>query len=195
MRILLGTLTHVPLIVFWMSLYTFLSGFDSSSTTTADLYFAMLRGQVRPFVQFLSIHSIAVNVFVIICNIVFPAYPLNGSRCLTAFVVDCGFSSVQAAVIAAATAIVEAVGVVIFGIYAVMAMEGGRAGVLYVPAGIFMFTSSFHLLQMALAGRVYEHPLFERPCYRQLDNEQSKGRNQVDLTPLTSPSDLNSILA
>jgi hypothetical protein len=94
-----------------MSLYTFLSGFDSSSSTTADLYFAMLRGQVRPFVQILSMHSIYVNVFVIICNIVFPAYPLNGSRCLAAFVVHCGFTSVQAALVSAITAIVEAVGV------------------------------------------------------------------------------------
>jgi hypothetical protein len=164
----------VPQIVFWIVIFALSAEFNFSEFDFQIRFYELKGGGPGPFFKVLSMQSVELNLILIIFNLFVPAYPLDGGRCLAALLVHYGVAVVKAAVITAVTAIIAAVVLVIYGFYTLVA-QGRGTGFFFILVAIFIIISSVNLFRMAKTGRVYEHPLFDRPCYRQRDSGQSGG--------------------
>jgi hypothetical protein len=186
----LGTLTHVPLIIFWIIVFAFASGFDFSEFDFLIRFYELKNDGSGPFLRVVSMQSIQLNVLLIIFNLLVPAYPLDASRCVPALLVHFGVATVKAASITAIIAIAEAAVSVVFGIY-VIVVNGNVSGYFFVLIAIFVLLSSADLLKMALTGCVFEHAIFDRPCYRRGEQGQNReSHNYGPLTPLDFTDDI-----
>ncbi len=170
LAIITGPLTHIPQIAFWVILYGLLTDFDYSNFYFTIYLLNVKYGGATAFFETLAEQAVELNTILIIFNLFVPAFPLDGGRCLAALLVQCGTRVQRAAVMTAVTAMVIAVGLLSYGIFNVV-VQGQGPGLITILIALYIFSSSNQLLQMAKQGNACDHPLFNRACYRQVEQQ------------------------
>lgn len=167
---LAGPLTHIPMAAFWFAMFCVVA---SPSSFSFNFYFSELK-TLKGWFAVLFEQTVAFNMIMFAFNLFIPAYPMDGGRCLAALLVRGGVPVPRAAIITAVTAEIIACCMIAFGIYQVFFNETGVGGIMFILIGVFILYLSHALFRMARAGRVHEHPLFSKECYRNADREQAR---------------------
>lgn len=162
-----GPLTHIPQMGFWILIYAIVSSGDFSNFRRL-FTFDQLEDGFTGFVSVLSVQSFWLNSILIVFNLLVPAYPLDGGRCLAASLILCGVGIVKAAYVTSIMGMLIAAALGVWGL-ATFFYEDNPNGILTVLVAIFIFSSSSGLYSLTKAGRVREHPIFGRACYDQTE--------------------------
>jgi len=166
---LAGPLTHIPMAAVWFALFCIMA---SPASFSFKYYFSEL-GTLKGWFAVLFQQAVVLNLIIFAFNLFIPAYPLDGGRCFAAMLVLGGVPVPKAAIITAVTAELIAGCMIAFGVYQVFFSETGMGGIMFILIGVFILYLSHSLYRMARAGRVYEHPLFAKDCYRHANSEQA----------------------
>lgn len=157
---LAGSLTYVPMFAVWFGLFCSVkspSQFSPFIAYKQDLETAKgWFGEVFEQAAF-------VNIVLFIFNLLIPAYPLGGGRCLAATLVQCGKPVHRAAKILSITGSISACCTIALGVIFIVFGDGGG---LFVFFGLWFLWESFNLYRNATLTNVFNHPFFDHACYR-----------------------------
>jgi Zn-dependent protease len=125
--------THIPMAAIWVALYC---------TVASPFSFNLFRGlalgdlnTIKGFFSYLFQQSIFQNAALLAFNVIVPAYPLDGGRCLAALLVKCGVQVLPARIITIMTAVVS---VCVAGIYGLSSAGGVRDTILIFYVRVFI---------------------------------------------------------
>ena len=139
-----GPATHIPMAFFWWAILGLAEAGDGWR-----------------FGATVALNAIFMNVYLCAFNLLLPAYPLDGGRVMAAVLSIRGMEPNKAGKITSGTAIVIALGLLAYGIWALF-VAGDPHAIMCCLVAVFILQNSKQLYDLAVAGRVIEHPLFAR---------------------------------
>mmetsp|Transcript_10994 Transcript_10994/g.17005 ORF Transcript_10994/g.17005 Transcript_10994/m.17005 type:complete len:315 (-) Transcript_10994:83-1027(-) len=184
---LAGPLTHIPQAAVWFGVFAVVTEGDLGSFDRYINLSELREGGADVFFKFMALQSIGINVGLFIFNLFIPAYPLDGGRCFAALLVMCGVRVQKAAYRTSILAILIGLGMGIYGAMEYIRNDSPN-GLFVVLICVFIIMNSYQLFSMTKAGRVLQHPLFSRQCYR--ETEQEAERNQQQQQQGGSPTEI-----
>jgi hypothetical protein len=181
----MGPAMHVPQAVIWLGVYAGLQKGDLSKISrTIDLD-ALKFGGAHAFASILAVQAIIMNACLFIFNLGIPAYPLDGGRCFAVFLVMLGFSPKVSAVLTSIAAILIGLTMVYYGTYLYVVEKSG-SGVFIALVAMFICYSSLELCKVASSGRITDHPLFDRECYRDIRRQAIQNNTNTERESTTT---------
>mmetsp|Transcript_44963 Transcript_44963/g.66166 ORF Transcript_44963/g.66166 Transcript_44963/m.66166 type:complete len:308 (+) Transcript_44963:210-1133(+) len=184
---LAGPLSHLPQMLFWLALYVFTSGGDFVYFRNM-FYISSLHDGAIGFFSTLFAQGFFLNVELLVFNLLIPAYPLDGGRCMASILIMCGVEIKRAAMATSFTAIVISSVLAVWGAVSTFVYDN-TGGIFLVFVGLYIFAASKLLLDLARQDRLQEHPLFGRACYRQQAAPTASGSSARAPGNVSSPTD------
>mmetsp|Transcript_17656 Transcript_17656/g.17088 ORF Transcript_17656/g.17088 Transcript_17656/m.17088 type:complete len:296 (-) Transcript_17656:252-1139(-) len=162
-----GPLTHPFQSMIWFALY-FVTG-RGISDFKFSIYLKTINSSAGGYFSTLCAQAIWLNLMLFCFNLLIPAYPLDGGRCLASLLVMFGVELNQAAYTTAITSMV--IGAII-GLYAlcIILLAKNFGGIFLALIAAYVFFEGKKLFDLTKAGKVKDHPVFGRDCY---DNRES----------------------
>ena len=181
-----GPLTHIPQMIFWVAMFAAFGG--NFSQFSMSYYLAELSDSAASFFVVLSQTAFWTNLFILAFNLFVPAYPLDGGRCLAAYLIMRGYRMEKTALIVSVTAMVLSGGLLLFGMISFIYMHSPN-GIYMALVSAYIFSSSMNLFNLQKEGRVREHPLFSRGVFeeREIPEVQQPDEAGAPASPPTSP--------
>lgn len=176
-----GPLTHVFQSAAWLGLY-FTTGHGLS-----NFNFSLKLDDLKSFEGFFSQfceQAILFNISLFVFNLLIPAYPLDGGRCLASLLMMCGVRLDLAAYITAITSMVIASLFLLYGIIGLL-FAADPSSLLLIIIAAFIFMEGKKLHDLTKDGRVKEHPIFGRGCY----DDRESNINVTDDTTVATAND------
>jgi hypothetical protein len=159
-----GPLIHLPMMALWALLYTISNG-SSNNLTDYKVYVDAL-GKLDGMVITLCRRGFWLNIEIMVINIIFPIYPLDGIRILGSFFVVIGCSIHKAAKYTAVFGVALSVGFVIAGVVTLFQAGMDETPIIYMLLGAMGIASSKILFDYAKTDRLSSHPVFGQECYK-----------------------------
>lgn len=178
---------HIPQMIFWVAMFAAFTGGDFSRFSMS-YFLDELSSSAASFFAVLSQQAFWTNLFILAFNLFVPAYPLDGGRCLAAFLIMRGVRMEKTALIVSVTAMVLSGGLLLFGMISFIFMHSPN-GVFMALVSAYIFSSSLNLFNLQKEGRVREHPLFGRAVFeeREIPEVQQPEEAGTPGSPPTSP--------
>lgn len=161
----MGPVMHIPQALIWVGIYAALQKGDFSNFTRTINLDDLRDGGIDGFAAVLAEQSSFMNVALFIFNLAIPAYPLDGGRCFSVLMVMAGFSVKVSGMLTSILAILIGLVLVYYGTYLYVVEKSG-SGIFIGLVAMFICYSSLELLKVVSSGRVTDHVLFDRDCYR-----------------------------
>ena len=182
-----GPLMHIPQMIFWVAMFAAFTGGDFSRFSMS-YFLDELSASAASFFAVLSQQAFWTNLFIMAFNLFVPAYPLDGGRCLAAFLIMRGVRMEKTALIVSVTAMVLSGGLLLFGMISFFFMHSPN-GIFMALVSAYIFSSSMTLFNLQKEGRVREHPLFGRAVFeeREVPEVQQPEETGAPVSPPTSP--------
>lgn len=159
-----GPLSHLPMMGFWALLYTLENG-SSKGLTDYKVYvdtLATLGGMTETLFR----RAFWLNLEILVLNVIFPIYPLDGIRILGSFFVVVGCTIQKAAKLTATFGLLLSVAFVIVGIVELFQPGTDETAIIYMLLGALGIVSSNILFSYARTDRLSSHPVFGKDCYK-----------------------------
>lgn len=159
-----GPLSHLPMMGFWALLYTLENG-SLKGLTEYKVYvdaLASLGGMMGTLFR----RAFWLNLEILILNVIFPIYPLDGIRILGSFFVLIGCTIQRASKLTASFGFLLSVGFVIAGIVELFQPGSDETAIIYILLGALGIVSSNLLFSYARTDRLSSHPVFGKDCYK-----------------------------
>jgi Zn-dependent protease len=176
----MGPVMHIPQAIAWVGVYAALTHGDFSQFSKAVNLEERRASGIDEFASIMAVQAVVMNAALFIINLAIPAYPLDGGRCLAVLMVMAGFSAKASAIITAIFAILIALSGVFYGTY-LYVVEKSEIGVIIALIAMLICYSSLELWKAAACGRIHDHPLFDRECYKM-------NRQRSNAKPALTPS-------
>lgn len=176
----MGPVMHIPQAMVWVGVYVALSRGDFSQFSKAVHLDERRASGIDNFASIMAVQAVVMNAALFIVNLAIPAYPLDGGRCLAVLMVMAGFSPKTSAIITSIFTILTGLSGVFYGTYLYMVEKSG-SGVFIALIAMLICYSSLELWKAAASGRIHDHPLFDRVCYK-MDRQRPKTK------PVLTPS-------
>mmetsp|Transcript_14465 Transcript_14465/g.20395 ORF Transcript_14465/g.20395 Transcript_14465/m.20395 type:complete len:313 (+) Transcript_14465:249-1187(+) len=175
-----GPATHILQVAVWVGIFAWTCHGEWDTFNRYINISELQNGGTDVFFRIVSAQSIFLNIGLVVFNLCIPAYPLDGGRCLAALLVMCGVRVPKAAYGTSILAMLLAIAMGSYGAAEYISKDSPNA-LFLVLICIFIFLNSYQLFKMTRAGRVYQHPLFSRPCYRETEQQQQQQGNSTTM--------------
>jgi len=179
-----GPLIHLPMMALWALLYTISNG-SSHNLTDYKVYVDAL-GKLDGMVITICRRGFWLNIEIMVINIIFPIYPLDGIRILGSLFVVIGCSIHKAAKYTAVFGVALSVGFVIAGVVTLFQAEMDETPIIYLLLGAMGIASSKILFDYAKSDRLSSHPVFGQECYK--DHFNTPTDTVLPSLPVDSPT-------
>jgi len=173
-----GPLMHIPQSLVWFVLY--LATFNGLSNFTMNLTLKEIES-TQGFFSSLCEQAIFMNIVLFCFNLLIPAYPLDGGRCLASLLIMGGAGLESAAYTTSIASMVIGFLLLSYGVLSVI--FGNFGGILLIFISIFILFEGKRLYDLTKSGKVKEHPIFGRACY---DDRESTNNTNDDATVATA---------
>lgn len=171
-----GPLTHIIQVAVWCGVW-WLTANGETTSWSSQLDLEQLSSSFPGFCHQLAIQAIIFNIILFCFNLFVPAYPLDGGHCLAALLVQAGLKVKTTAKIVAGVSVCLSMLMIAYAIYDwLIVTTSGVGSLLFLLVAFFLLRTAVDLYKAATADNsevIYSHPLFRRPCYREMD--QSRG--------------------
>lgn len=161
-----GPITHIFQSIIWFILYIISGGEFSDFSFT--IYLAMLRSGFNEFFLSICEQCVWMNIVLFSFNLLIPAYPLDGGRCLASSLIMCGVSVKRAAYITSISSMLIATGMSLLGLF-IIALNKDPNGIFFALVAAYIFSQGISLYKLTKVGRHKEHPIFQSGCYDERD--------------------------
>eukprot|EP00978_Attheya_sp_CCMP212_P038692 scaffold194327_cov56-Attheya_sp.AAC.1 len=167
-----GPAMHAVQMGIWVGVYGILEKGDLSDFDFPTyLYDITNASSPAEFFAVLSKQAYRLNMLLLIANTCLPIDEFDGGRILADLSVMCGASIRNAAFINSTLALLLGSGLITWGVLVLIRPTDYTIGILCVLFGLLSVKSGFDLWGVVQDGRILEHPMFGRLCYRHLSNE------------------------
>jgi hypothetical protein len=184
----IGTSAYIPQLFLWFTLMTLISPRGSTFFKDDFDIDEFEDGGITLWFATLGRQAILFDLVLIIFNALVPAFPFGGSYCVTACMVRFGYTVSRAANVVGYTGATSGIAMIVYG-----GIRVGASNDLQVigmcMVGTFVLLTSGVLIYMNDTGRIHQHPLFCRECYK-VDMDDSSdtgstppGRRYIDHCP------------
>lgn len=186
---LAGSLTHVPMCLFWFAMYAAINNGDVSGFTFRR-YLTVI-SSLQGFFSTLFEQACLINILLFWFNVFVPAYPLDGSRLMTSSLLLMGVALNKAALLTWFVLIL--VSIALFA-WSIASFVGGVGitGILCILIVFFVWSECYRLYSSIVGGRLREHPLFGRDCYIYRDVRPSMFQLSTAARRMDETADRNS---
>jgi Zn-dependent protease len=168
---LAGPVMHAVQMGIWVGVYGILEKGDLSNFDQPVYLYDITNASPAEFFAVLSKQAYRVNLLLLIANSCLPTAEFDGGRILADLTIMCGASIHNAAFILSALALLIGSGLITWGVLALVRPPADTIGILCLLFGLLCLKSGFDLWGVVKDGRILEHPMFGRSCYRHLSNE------------------------
>lgn len=160
---LAGSLTHVPMCLFWVGMYASINNGDVTEFTFRN-YLTVISSGCRGFFSTLFEQACLINLLLLWFNLFVPVYPADGGRLMTSFMLLSGMALNKVALLTVFASTL--VSLALFAWSVVSFVDGiGITGVLTILIPFFIWAECYRLYLSIVNGELREHPLFGRDCY------------------------------
>jgi hypothetical protein len=145
-------------------------------------------GNVWVFISMLASQAVMLNAFLFIFNLLIPAYPMDGGRCMAALLILRGVEVTKAALITSVVAMAIALLMVGWAVLEFLFFDNGNS-LLLALIGLYILSTSYGLYGRATTDNLSNDPLFGRACYQQgIPNNNNSGLSPSDNISTGVPS-------